>query len=104
MSTSIKQIQKKIERIKTELSTLGPMRPGSISKQYRNPKEKKTPYYQISYTYRMKSHTEYVRPENLATLREETITYKRFRVLIQQWTDLALKISQMQTRQSKRSG
>ena len=56
----LEKIQKEIEEIKRELQDIGEMRPGCLSKQiyYRN--DKKYPYYQISYTYRMKSHTEYV--------------------------------------------
>jgi hypothetical protein len=49
MSTSIsgkvKQIEGRIARIKRDLDQLGPMRPGSISRQYRNPQERKTPFY-----------------------------------------------------------
>ena len=51
MSTQLKQTEEQIERIKRELLRLGRMRPGSISRQYRLPKEKKRPFYQISYTW-----------------------------------------------------
>ena len=71
MSTQRKRIEEQIERIKQELLALGPMRPGSITRQYRLPKEKKTPFYQISYTHQTRSHSEYVRPENLQALRQE---------------------------------
>ena len=65
ISRKIKQLEERIGRIKAQIGELGPMRPGSISRQYRNPKERKTPYHQISYTHRMKSRTEYLRAENL---------------------------------------
>lgn len=97
-SRKVKQLEGRIERIKEELWRLGPMRPGSISRQYRNPQERKTPYYQISYTYRMKSRTEYLRRENLAEVRREVANFKRFRKLIEQWTDLALELSQTKSR------
>ena len=58
MSTSCEQLAGQIERVKQQLQQLGPMRPGAISRQYRNPKEKKRPFYQISYTHRMKSRSE----------------------------------------------
>lgn len=74
------------------------MRPGSISRQYRDPKERKRPFYQISYTHRMKSRTEYLRKENLAALRRETANFKRFRKLVDQWVDLALKLSRLKSR------
>ena len=41
MSTAITKIKEKIETTKRELQELGAMRPGKISRQYRNPQEKK---------------------------------------------------------------
>ena len=101
MSTALRQLERRIEGIKQELLELGPMRPGSLSRQYRNPKEQKRPFYQISYTHRMQSHSEYVRPENLAAVRRETATFKRFRALIERWVALALQTSQYRCRQTK---
>lgn len=101
MSTKIEKISSKIERIKSELQDIGPMRPGSLSRQYRNPKEKKRPYYQVSYTHRMKSRTEYIRPENLGTIKHETANFKRFRKLVDRWVDLALILSQTKSRQKQ---
>ena len=103
MSTGIEKLNGQIERIKRELQTLGPMRPGTISRQYRNPKEKKRPFYQISYTHRMKSRSEYLRPENLAAIRIETARFKHFRKLVDRWVDLALKLSQLKTTQGLHS-
>lgn len=104
ISRKVKQLEDRIGRIKHELGLLGPMRPGSISRQYRNPVERKTPYHQISYTHRMKSRTEYLRRENLAAVRREVANFKRFRKLVDQWTDAALKLSQIKTRLGLHSG
>ena len=71
MSTTSEKLNGQIERIKRELLELKPMRPGSVSRQYRDPKEKQRPFYQISYTHRMKSRSEYLRPENLDAVRRE---------------------------------
>jgi hypothetical protein len=90
-SKQVKQIEDRISRIKRDLEHLGPMRPGSISRQYRHPQERKTPFYQISYTHRMKSRTEYLRNENLKAVRSEVANFKRFRKLVDQWADAALK-------------
>ena len=79
------------------------MRPGAISRQYRKPKTKQRPFYQISYTHKMKSRTEYLRPENLAVARLETANFKRFRKLVDRWVDLALKLSQLQTVRGRHS-
>ena len=95
MSTQLKQTEEQIEEIKRELLMLGPMRPGSVTRQYRLPKERQRPFYQISYTHRMQSHTEYVRPENLARLRRETAAFRRFRKLVAMWVHFSLKCSQL---------
>ncbi len=101
MSTQCERTEKRIEGIKRKLLALGPMRPGSLTRQYRLPKERKRPFYQISYTHRMQSHSEYVRPENLAAIRRETTTFKRFRALVERWVALALQASQYRCRQTK---
>jgi len=100
MSTSLQRLEEQIEELKRELLALGPMRPGSITQQYRLPKERERPFHQISYTHHMRSRSEYVRPENLAALRRETATFKRFRKLISRWVSLALAASQLRVRQA----
>lgn len=98
MATHLKQVEDQIDRIKQQLMALGFMRPGSITKQYRFPKERRRPFYQISYTYRMRSRSEYVRPENVDALRKETANFRRFRKLIDRWVGLALAASQLRHR------
>ena len=103
MSTQLRRTEKQIEGVKRELLALGPMRPGSITRQYRLPKERKRPFYQISYTHRMKSRSEYLRPENLAAVRRETANFRKFRKLVDRWVDLALQLSQLKTRHGTQS-
>ena len=98
MSTSIQKTEERIARVRGQLSELGPMRPGSVSRQYREPKEKKRPFYQISYTHRMKSRSEYVRPENLAAVRAETANFRKFKRLVDRWVDLALQLSRLKSK------
>ena len=100
MSTQLKRTEGQIEGIKQTLLSLGPMRPGSITRQYRLPRERKRPFYQISYTHRMRSRSEYVRPENLAALRKETANFRRFKTLVERWVSLALSASQLRVRQA----
>ena len=103
MSTQLRRREEQIEGVKREILALGPMRPGSITQQYRQPKEQKRPFYQISYTHRMQSRSEYVRPEHLAALRKETATFKRFKKLIDRWVNLALAASQLRVRQANQT-
>ena len=102
MSTPLERTEEQIGRIKQKLLALGPMRPGSLTRQYRLPKEKKRPFYQISYTHRMQGRSEYVRPENLAALRKETANFRRFKKIIARWVDLALAASQLRARRTSK--
>lgn len=99
---SLLKIQKQIEQIKQELMQIGEMRPGSLTRQYRNPRDKKWGFYQISYTYKMKSKTEYVRPQHVNDIREQIKTYKRFKRLVEKWIDLAIKYSRVKMDIAKR--
>jgi hypothetical protein len=100
MSKELTQLENRIERIKRELLAIDAMRPGSLSKQYRDPKTKRRPFHQISYTIAGRGRSEYVRSENLAQIRKETANFKKFRRLTEQWVELALKTSQLRIKQS----
>jgi pyruvate/2-oxoacid:ferredoxin oxidoreductase beta subunit len=80
----LKQLEKEILKIKNELWELAPMRSGSLSLQYKAPAEKKGPYYQLNYTHKMRSRTQYVRPEWVAEIQRQIEVYKRFKRLIEQ--------------------
>ena len=100
----IDQIERKMAKIQEAMGRIGPMRPGSLTCQYRNPREHTGPYWQISYTRRMKSHTEYVRPEWVPDIRKQIATYKRLISLIEQWIDLSIERSKLQMRIAKQAG
>ena len=93
--TTLKKKELKIEAMVARLATLGAMRPGTLSVQYRNPGERKTPFRQISYTRKGKSRSEYVRPESLAAIRKEIATYKTFRRLVEEIIDRSLETSRL---------
>ncbi len=101
MHKKLDPIEKKIAGVKKELMTIGEMRPGSLTYQYQRPKEKKGGFYQISYTYRMKSKTEYVKAEFVQDLKTQIATFKRFRKLMQTWIDLAIRHSQVKINLAK---
>ena len=107
--------QRRIDEIKAELAQLGPMHPGSISKQYnvcgtpgcrckdpKNPR-KHGPYYQLSYTWRGKSTSAFVRKEQVGAMREKVAYYKRFRRLTREWVDLELKRERLERSKEKGS-
>jgi hypothetical protein len=98
----LKQIETRIQKIKDELCQIGEMRPGSLTLQYKVPKEKKGSYYQLSYTHKMRSRTQYVRVELVEEIRQQIEVYKRFKELIEEWVDLAIEHCQIKMKQAKR--
>ena len=97
----IQRIEQRIDRIKRTLMEIGPMRPGSLTRQYKDPQHHAGAYWQISYTRRMKSRTEYVRREWVKDLRRQIATHKRFKHLVDQWTDLSIEHSRLTMRIAK---
>ena len=91
----IQQIERKIDRIKRTLLEIGPMRPGSLTRQYKDPQHHTGAYWQISYTRRMKSRTEYIRREWVKEIRRQTVAHKRFKSLVEQWIDLSIEHSRL---------
>ena len=95
---SLKSFDRQIQRIQTQLAKLGPMRPGTLTRQYRQPERQQGAYYQLSYTYQMKSHTEYVPKREVVAVRKEIAVYQRYKKLTAQWIDLALQRSRLRLR------
>ena len=94
-SKSLSTFDRQIQRIQTQLAKLGPMRPGTLTRQYRQPERQQGAYYQLSYTYQMRSHTEYVPKREVAMVRKEIALYQRYKKLTAQWIDLALRRSRL---------
>jgi hypothetical protein len=104
---SIQKIERKIEKLKAQLGSLGPMRPGSISPQYnvcgkpacrcKDPQAPRRhgPYYQLNYVYQGKKSSQFIRRENLKQARAQLANYKKFRRLTEKWIGLALQAAQL---------
>lgn len=103
---SPRELQKRIESIKRQIVALGPLRPGTLSPQYNvcgspscrckaDPPQKHGPYYQLSYTWRRKSRTHFVRDEDLPQIQQEVANYERLRTLVGEWIDAALEIARL---------
>lgn len=89
------EISVRIEEIKKELQGLGDLRPGSLTKQYSNPKEKKGGFYQINYTHKMKSKSDYVKKDFVDEMKLQLEEYKKMRGLIDEWIELGIKKSKL---------
>ena len=106
-TAQIQAIEQKINRLKTQLGTLGPLRPGSLSRQYnvcgkpgcrcKAPQKPRRhgPYYQLNYVYQGKKTSQFIRKENLKQVRAELATYKKFRKLTDQWIGLAIQMARL---------
>lgn len=110
------QIQQQIAQLQQQLLALGPLHPGSISEQYnvcgtpgcccKDPKDpqKHGPYYQLSFTWRGKSSSRFVRPEQIAEVRAKVANYKRLRELVNEWVELAVALERAEREQARQHG
>ena len=89
------EIQKRIDRIKTQLATIEDMRPGSLTRQYKDPESQSGPYYQLSYTRDMKSRTEYIARDSVREVRRQIANYRRFKALSTEWVNLSIEHSRL---------
>ena len=87
----LRQIEKKIVRIKETLGEIGPMRPGSLTEQFKDRENKEGAYWQISYTRQMHSRTDYIRREWVKATQQQIKEYKTFKRLIETWVALAIE-------------
>lgn len=111
--TNAAELQRRIERIKAELTTLGPLRPGTLSHQYNvcgtpgcrckdDPPHKHGPYPQLSYTWHARSRSEFVRDDEIPQLHEQLRNYARLRTLVDEWIDAALDLARLEREQRRR--
>jgi hypothetical protein len=96
------KIHQRIHQIKAELAAIDDMRPGSLTRQYKDPQNQSGAYYQLSYTRQTKSRTEYVARERLHVVRREIANYKRFKALTEQWVDLSIEHSRLSMKLARR--
>jgi len=86
-------IQNRIQNIKKKLLEVGVMRPGSLTKQMqrRSTSDKVFEYWQLSYTHKMKSKTDYVRQDLVKQTEAQVKEFKKFKKLVDEWIDLAIE-------------
>jgi len=101
----IQQIEQQIAQIKSHLLNLGPLHPGSLSRQYNvcgkpgcrckdRPKPRRHgPYYKVSYVFRGRFTSRFVPRQDVKKVRAQLANYKRLRKLTQAWVNLALRLA-----------
>jgi hypothetical protein len=93
----LRTIENRIQKIKSKFQEIGEMRPGSLSQQFHDP-EKRKAYWQLSYTYKMRSRSEYVRTEFVNDTKKQVNAYRNFKQLVDEWIALALEHAQLKTK------
>ena len=99
--TRLSEIERKIRAIKEALNRIGLMRPGTLTRQYKDPANKRGSYWQISYTRNMKSRSEYVRKECVSEIRKQIAANKRSKRLADEWIDLGIEMSKLILKREK---
>jgi hypothetical protein len=106
-STAVQDIDKKILGIKHQLLKLGPLHPGSLSRQYQvcgkpgckcvdpqNP-QPHGPYCKLTYVYHGKFTCRFVRAGSLKEVAALVAVFKTFRQLTDDWIALAIQRAQL---------
>lgn len=100
-------VQQKIEAIQKNLLSLGPMHPGSISRQFQvcgrpgcrcqHPTKPRRhgPYAKLAFVHRGKKVCRFVRAQCIQQIQTHLVTYKRFRQLTNRWIELSIQRDQI---------
>lgn len=99
-----RRLESEIARIRTRLLALGPMHPGSVSRQYqvcgrpgcrcmdaRNPR-RHGPYRKLAYVHRGKPVCRFVRADCAREVEAQVAAYKGFRSLVDRWVELSIEV------------
>ena len=112
MAVSAESLEKRIQSLKHQISQLGDLRPGALSKQYNicgnpncrckaDPPVKHGPYYQISFTRHGKSSSQFVREEDLVEVQQQLENYRLLRQLVDEWITLSAELSSLRLREKR---
>jgi hypothetical protein len=112
MANRTQFLEERIQSIKREISALGDLRPGALSRQYNicgspscrckaDPPVKHGPYPQISFTWQGKSTTQSVREDDVDEVRQQLQNHRRLRDLVDEWIGLALELSRLRLLQRR---
>jgi len=112
MAVSAESLEKRIQSLKHQISQLGDLRPGALSKQYNicgnpncrckaDPPIKHGPYYQISFTRHGKSSSQFVREEDLVEVQQQLENYRLLRQLVDEWITLSAQLSSLRLREKR---
>lgn len=99
---------RKIQRLKKKILELGPMHPGRVTQQLnvcgtpgcrcKDPKRprKHGPYHNLSYTFRGRSRTLFVRPECVAEMNRRTQRYVKWHELVHELIEASIDLARQE--------
>jgi hypothetical protein len=102
-----RQIEEKINKLKRKIFEIGPLRPGSLSKQYnicgapgcacKDPEKPKKhgPYFNLSYVHQGKKKTQFIRQNFAKEIERQNKNFKKFKELTQMWITLEIEKSNL---------
>src|SRR5713101_8234554 len=106
-SLAVQEIDEKILRLKQQLKALGPLHPGSLSRQYQvcgkpgckcqnsQKPQPHGPYCKLTYVYHGKFTCRFVRASSVKEVTSLLTAFKTFRQLTDQWISLAIHRAQL---------
>lgn len=99
----IENLENKILKLKKSVADLKDLRPGSVTQQIAGGANRKPrKYWQISYTYKMRSRTDYLRDDLAETIMNETIEYKKFKKIIDEIIEFSIELSKEKIQVAKK--
>lgn len=99
---SLDVLEAEISAIKNQLLALGPIHPGSVSRQYQvcgnpsctcmHPKhpQRHGPYHKLAYVHHGKPVCRFVRADSVEEITKRLVFYKTFRSLMDKWVELSI--------------
>ena len=109
-------LQARIAKIQQEIASLGAdLLPGILTQQYNvcgkagcrckaHPPQKHGPYYQLSFTRKGKSSSQFVKQEDLPLVRQQVRNYQRLKSLLDRWITLGMALSRLKIDQEREAG
>ena len=112
MTAPQQALKNRIQKIKRQIAALGELRPGALSQQYNicgnpscrckaTPPVKHGPYYQISFTWKRKSTTQFVRDDDVPEAQQQLENYRQLRELVDEWVTLSVELCRLRIRERR---
>jgi hypothetical protein len=104
---TVQDLDEKILHLKNQLRELGPLHPGSLSRQYQvcgkpgckcmDPQQPRPhgPYSKLTYVYHGKFTCRFVRAHSVKEVQALLAAFKKFRALTDAWIALAIRRAQL---------